>query len=74
MARNETPQIEYSFNCDHCSVHKRFGAARLTAEREAVKHSMRYYDHIVHLKKTEILHTFKRDGKAYHQLGDEVPF
>jgi hypothetical protein len=74
MARSETPKVEYSYKCDTCPVHKRYGAARLTAEREAVKHSMRYPDHNVHLIKSEIQHTFKREGTAYHQLGDEAPF
>ena len=73
MARRETPEVEYSYNCDHCPVHKRYGAARLTAEREALKHSMRFYDHVVHLLKTEIMHTFKRDGTAYQPLTADIP-
>jgi hypothetical protein len=74
MARKEIPKVEYAVRCASCPVHKRFGAAKLTAEREAVKHSQRFYDHYVHITKTEILYTLKRDGTAVHQLGDEAPF
>jgi hypothetical protein len=75
MARKEIPKIEYGFRCEHCPVHKQYGAAKLTAEREAVKHSQRFYDHVVHILKTEIVYTLKREGMAYHKLTDgEAPF
>lgn len=74
MASNKTPPVEHGFVCEDCKRGRRYGAARLTAERKATEHFMRYPDHTVHITETRIAHTLERRGTAYHKLGDEPPF
>jgi hypothetical protein len=74
MESRSIPPVEYGFVCEDCKRGRKFGAARLTAERRATDHFMRFPDHKVHITKTDIVYTLTRKKTAVHQLGDEPPF
>jgi hypothetical protein len=68
------PPVEYGFVCENCKRGRRFGAAKLTAQLRATEHHRRFPDHVVHIQRTEILESLRREQTAVHQLGDEPPF